>query len=188
MNQKFLTLTFIACVLTGCSSDSDDIEAVKSGVYGFNKAITVGQALDNWRSCKETSWRLYKTDNGAKVVQYICNHKIEKHFEDFRKDVNSSKSKKYKKAINDLDITSIKESFKFMLNLDGSSEFVDTSNTYTWSDKSEVVDNAYKNLSRLQWAYRNNLSYAPNDTSDYNSSRTKVYNTLHKIALKNLAN
>ena len=54
----------------------NDVELVKNGVLDYDKSITVGEAFDNWKVCKENIvWKAFQTDNKRRIVQFSCDKK-----------------------------------------------------------------------------------------------------------------
>lgn len=67
----FLNFLTIAFVLSACSDSN--IEAVKKGVLEFDKTLTVGEAIDNYKYCDEKpSWKSFVSENGRDMVQASC--------------------------------------------------------------------------------------------------------------------
>jgi len=77
-NLKSITsgiLLTVVILFSGCSEDSvnlSNIEKVKNGVMNFDKSITIGQAFDNWNSCKNKEWNEFTTDNQKQIVKFTC--------------------------------------------------------------------------------------------------------------------
>lgn len=77
-NLKSVTsgiLLIIVILFSGCSEESvnlSNIEKVKNGVMNFDKSITIGQAFDNWNSCKNKKWNEFTTDNQKQIVEFTC--------------------------------------------------------------------------------------------------------------------
>ena len=54
----------------------NDVELVKNGVLDYDKSITVGEAFNNWKVCKENiEWEAFQTDNKRRIVQFSCDKK-----------------------------------------------------------------------------------------------------------------
>lgn len=77
MKQNFVLTLFIAVPLLmafgfGNSSKSDDdyINFVKDNVFKFDKSLTIGQALDNYKYLKNKKWKFFKSDQGRKIVEF----------------------------------------------------------------------------------------------------------------------
>lgn len=72
---KSFTVALVVCSLfyiSSCSSSScssSDIDIVKKGHLQFDKDITVGGAMDNYKYFKSTEWREFKTNQGRRIVQ-----------------------------------------------------------------------------------------------------------------------
>lgn len=78
--KAFLTaFVFSGAVLlmTGCSDNK--ISVVKNGTFPFDKSLTVGQAIDNYKYFKKTKWETLTTENKKKVVQVIGQIALDKH-------------------------------------------------------------------------------------------------------------
>ena len=77
-NLKSMTsgiLLIVVILFSGCSEEkanSSNIEKVKKGVMNFDKSITIGQAFDNWNSCKNKKWNEFRTDNQKQIVEFTC--------------------------------------------------------------------------------------------------------------------
>lgn len=70
-----LKIIFLSLLLVGCEGMQSSTSLVKNGTMNFNKTITIGQAFDNWKDCIDRKWDNFETDNGVKVVEFICNSK-----------------------------------------------------------------------------------------------------------------
>jgi len=57
-------------MISGCNSSN--IDKVKNGIMDFDKSITVSQAFDNWKSCSNSKWSEFTTDNGKNIVEFTC--------------------------------------------------------------------------------------------------------------------
>ncbi len=54
----------------------NDVELVKNGVLDYDKSITVGEAFNNWKVCKENiEWKAFQTENKRRIVQFSCDKK-----------------------------------------------------------------------------------------------------------------
>lgn len=51
--KKALLVAPIVMALASCGSNLD---LVKGGIMEFNPTTTLGQALDNWKSCTKRDW------------------------------------------------------------------------------------------------------------------------------------
>lgn len=109
--KKLLLAVPMTLALAGCGSD---IDLVKGGIMEFNKTTTLGKALDNWKSCENREWEEFKTDNGVKVVQFTCQHKVEQ----FMSKAKSMLSKEDQARAEHLDISSNIQTFQFTINKD----------------------------------------------------------------------
>lgn len=70
-NRLTLALLSSTLLLTACG---DNIDIVKGGTLNNYGALTVGQALDNYKACvpKTQKWENLKTENGMEIVQFTC--------------------------------------------------------------------------------------------------------------------
>jgi len=150
MKKILLALPF-ALILSGCGSD---VDLVKDGVMDFNQTTTLGQALDNWKSCKETNWEFFETDNGVTVVQFTCNHKVS----DFIAKAKSFLSKKDLEEAPYLDILSSVDTFQFTLNQDDSFQIDNVQVETAWEDGTKINDSR-DSIERLETAYENELTF-----------------------------
>jgi len=77
-NLKSLTsgiLLIVVILFSGCGEDNvslSNIEKVKNSVMNFDKSITIGQAFDNWNSCKNKKWNEFTTNNQKQIVEFTC--------------------------------------------------------------------------------------------------------------------
>lgn len=153
--KKLALITTMCIAIAGCGSDTDK---VKNGILEFNKTITVGQALDNWKSCESKSWEEFSAENGVKVVQFTCNHKIKEYIEKAKSGVPEE--------INNgaiyLDVVSYIEKFQFTINKDDTFQIHNVSAETQWSD-GEKVDGQQKPMEELETAYSNKLSFDPEE-------------------------
>lgn len=80
MNKKIVVgvigLSFF--VVSGCDK-LDDTSLVKDGTLEMDKSLTVGQAMNNYKYFKKTTWNLVKTDNGRKFVEVTGDVDTAKH-------------------------------------------------------------------------------------------------------------
>lgn len=77
MIQKYLSLSLLLFVLTGCD-DSQQVNEVKDIVYAkLDKTIAVGNALNNRDICQKINWSSYKDNKDRNIVEYTCQLKLE---------------------------------------------------------------------------------------------------------------
>ncbi|MBL4653725.1 MAG: hypothetical protein JKY53_12820 [Flavobacteriales bacterium] len=152
MNKILLALT-LGLALTGCNSD---VNLVKYGVMDFNQTTTLGQALDNWESCKEKDWESFETENGASVVQFTCNHKVE----NFMKKIKSYLSAEEQEKADYLDVIANIQTFQFTLNQDNSFQIDNVQVETIWGDGTKHND-SQKPIEQLETAYQNELNFDP---------------------------
>lgn len=67
----------VVWLTTGCSENK--VAMVKNGTLQFDKSLTVGQAIDNYKYFKKTKWETLTTENGKKVVQVTGQIALDKH-------------------------------------------------------------------------------------------------------------
>lgn len=153
--KKLVLISTMCIAIAGCGSDTDK---VKNGILEFNKTITVGQALDNWKSCESKSWEEFSAENGVKIVQFTCNHKIKEYIEK----VKVSVPEEINNGAIYLDIASYIEKFQFTINNDDTFQIHNVSAETQWSD-GEKVDGQQKPMEELEMAYSNKLSFDPEE-------------------------
>src|SRR5690606_10176138 len=78
--MKRLSILTCIALLSGCGSS--DLNLVKDGYMDFNQTSTIGQILDNWRSCESSEWAETVESNGVSKVVFSCTHK---GFDEFAK-------------------------------------------------------------------------------------------------------
>lgn len=144
----------VTMVLAGCGSDLD---LVKGGVMEFNKTITLGQALDNWKSCEQRSWEEFKADNGVRVVQFSCQHAISQYVEKLK----SLLSAEAQESASHLNIASNVQTFQFTINQDGSFQIDNVQVKTTWADGTSFED-PQEPVEQLQIAYSNKFNFDEN--------------------------
>lgn len=153
--KKLLFGAAIILTLTGCVSDT---EFVKNGTMDFNGTITVGEALDSWKSCEKREWEEFETDNGVKVVQFSCQHKIEQ----FIARTKSLLSESELEDAGHLNIASNLQTFQFTINQDQTFQIDNVQIKTTWADGTSFED-SQEPVEQLQTAYANQLSLDPNE-------------------------
>jgi hypothetical protein len=145
LGENKLLILLMSLFLVACS---DDIDIVQNGVMSFNKSITVGQAFNNWRACKSNdTWHSFKTANGRRVVEFVCDKK------NVKKLVKSLKVKK------EFIITSIKETYQWIVNQDDSFQANNIQTETIWADGKKLSFPEYivKNFNeRFKMVYNNN--------------------------------
>jgi|GEM_PF-1419524 hypothetical protein len=147
----------VALLLAGCGSD---VSLVKDGVMDFNQTITVGQALDNWRSCDGSNWEEFETENGVRVVSFECNHDIAMFIDKVKKAGSHSTN-----DMSSLDVASITSIFQFTINQDDSFQLDGIYTRSVWADGEQLEDSSTKPLAILKKAYENTLHYDPDNNS-----------------------
>lgn len=142
----------IASLLAGCGSD---VDIVKGGVMDFNQTTTLGKVLDNWKSCQNSKWDAFETENGIRVVEFSCTHEIAP----FIKKIKSLSSEKDRNS-KGLDIVSNTQTFQFTLNQDDSFQIDNVQVTNVWGDGTSFTD-SQKPIESLETAYSNDLNFDP---------------------------
>lgn len=161
--MKKLALISTMCIaIVGCGSDTDK---VKNGILEFNKTITVGQALDNWKSCESKSWEEFSADNGVKVVQFTCNHKVKEYIQKLK---SYSASEINKGAIY-LDIVSYSQKFQFTINKDDTFQIHNISSETQWSDGEKVSNGNQEAMEELQLAYANKINMDQSELNEFSA-------------------
>ena len=151
--KKVLFAIPLALALTGCGSD---IDLVKGGVMEFNQTTTLGKALDNWESCESREWEEFETDNGIKVVQFTCQHKISQYMSKAKSLLSEEKQAKAKH----LDIASNIQTFQFTINQGDTFQLDNVQDKITWQDGTSFED-SQNPVEQLETAYANNLNFDP---------------------------
>lgn len=161
--KKVFCAASLAIALTGCGSD---INLVKNGVMDFNKTITLGEALNQWKSCENRTWGEFKTDNSVKVVEFTCVHKVG----DFIRRLESLLTQENKANFNYKIISSI-EKFQFTINKDNTFQIDNVQNKTTW-EGGKSAEGPTEPIEALKAAYRNSMSFDPADLNE--STATQV--------------
>ncbi|RUO30388.1 hypothetical protein [Aliidiomarina soli] len=162
--KKLLFGAPIILALTGCVSDTD---FVKNGTMDFNGTITVGEALDSWKSCERREWEEFETDNGVQVVQFSCQHKIDQF-------ISRTKSLLPENELEDadhLDIDSNLQIFQFTINRDQTFQIDNVQIRTTWADGTSFED-SQEPVEQLQTAYANQLNFDPNELDSAAAAQT----------------
>ena len=75
-------ILIVVCIvsLAGCSNS--DVSKVKAMKLDIDPSFTVGQAFDNRKVCDSVKWDVIKDERGRKLVEYRCDFKGVKEFED----------------------------------------------------------------------------------------------------------
>ena len=79
----FLLTTVCLASFIGCDKAKEltggDVSLVKNGMLEFDKSLTVGKAIDNYKFFKKTKWESITTDNGRRIVTVVGTIDTEKH-------------------------------------------------------------------------------------------------------------
>lgn len=149
--------------LTGCGGDLD---LVKNGVMEFNQTTTLGKALDNWKSCEQRNWKEFETDNGAKVVQFSCQHKVTQYMSKAKSLLSQEKQAK----ADHLDIVSNVQTFQFTVNQDDTFQIDNVQVKTTWKDGKSFED-SQKPVEQLETAYQNQLNFNPAELNEVGAAQ-----------------
>ena len=84
--KKLLAIIFIGMLILFSGCTDKKVAIVKNGVLKFDKTLTVGEAFDNYKYCKNVKWESFTTDNGREIVQVTCDY-------DFNNKDNSKESR-----------------------------------------------------------------------------------------------
>lgn len=128
-----------------------EVDIVKAGVMDFNQTITVGKALDNWQSCKDTNWKSFETKNGITVVEFTCQFNLELILGNQR--LHPKLAKDYKKTL----INSGTQTFQFTLNQDRSFQIDNVQITLSYNNN-KVRNFPYEDLTKaLEMVYQDKI-------------------------------
>lgn len=156
-NLKLLIVgLFLSLMISGCSDNTD---LVKNGIMNFNKTITVGDAFDNWKDCKNSEWSSFETDNKTPVVQFTCEKKGSSQY---MAKVKSLLSKKEQKKASYLDIKSNTQIFQWTINKDDTFQIDNVQVETIWSDGKKFSD-SQKPMEQLQSVYNNKITWDENN-------------------------
>lgn len=150
--KEAIMATLCATCIAGCGGSTGDISAVKNGLLDFNKTLTIGQALDNWKNCQKSEWSEFTSDNGVKVVQFTCSEKMETYMKTLRS--YFEKNDPLISYIPDYDI----KTFQFTINKDGTFQLDNVSDLTKWPDGTENAKNQNP-MEQIKIAYRNKMNY-----------------------------
>lgn len=164
--KKLLIILSAIVFLNGCS----DIDNVKSGVMDFDQTITVGEALDNWKSCRKTHWEEFETDNGVKVVEFSCEHKVNDYFDKVKKLL----SKENQSDADVLDVVSNTQIFQFTINKDLTFQIDNVQVKTVWKD-GKFFEDSQKPIKQLADAYKNKMNFDPSEINDNVSVKDLLY-------------
>ena len=70
--MKVANLIAAFILLAGCDGIVGNIFIVKNGFLDMDETVTIGDAFDNWRICKETQWSEFISDNNKNIVEAKC--------------------------------------------------------------------------------------------------------------------
>ncbi len=76
MNKIRLAIASLTASLFLAGCFNSDVDLVKDSVMEFDKTLTIGEALDNWKACEKTSWEQFETQNGKQIVEYTCSRPV----------------------------------------------------------------------------------------------------------------
>ena len=176
MWRKGLIGLIVTLGLVGCG-ENDNITSVKEGVLKLNKTLTVGQALDNWNNCKETTWTHFETDNGVNVVEAKCveNDKLTELLSTFK----NLKEKEVTQA----EINQLQKQFNFypIYDEDKKNNTLDYKNPGKYTDMSqwygfgnELSDAIIQSLDDSSERYNSSLNVKIKSYEEYNKNLTTL--------------
>lgn len=171
MKKVLLAVPFLIA-LTGCESD---VDLVKLGIMEFNKTTTLGKALDNWKSCENREWEEFETDNGMKIVQFTCRHKITQYMSQAKSLLLQEEQAK----ANHLDITSNVQTFQFTMNQDETFQIDNAQVKTTWKDGTSFED-SQQPIEQLERAYANNLNFNPDELNERGAAQISYFFSILK--------
>ncbi|MFK5882302.1 MAG: hypothetical protein QM482_08795 [Sulfurospirillum sp.] len=163
---------FVSLFVAGCGNNTD---LVKDGIMNFNKTITVGEAFDNWKDCKNREWESFETDNGTPVVQFTCEKKNAK---EYLQKVKSFLSKKEQKKASYLDIKSNKQIFQWTINKDDTFQIDNVQVETVWADGKKFSD-SQKPMKQLEAVYDNEITFNLREINKMTA--TQLANTFYWI-------
>lgn len=126
MKTKITLAALVFAMLSGCSSNAD---MVQNAYYGNYKSITVGQAFNNWKSCKSVLWEEFVTENQAKIVSYTCDLNSDAFFSEVRAVFQKTEGSGYA-----LDVVSARIIVEFVINHDNTFKVSGVFRGFTWAD------------------------------------------------------
>lgn len=179
--KKYLFILSAIVALSSCSCSSD-IDMVKDSVPSVDLDLlrippaevgTIGEAFDDWNSCKHKSWDEFENKDGAKIVEFSCEHKnVPEYF---------SKLRSFASGTHDyLDIESKVYKFQFIIKEDS------TVQPYKVREKTQWRDGkSFEGVKAVDWsfntvmgsAYRNEMEFDP---SSLGSGRSLKSHTLSR--------
>ena len=152
--KKIILALPIFLALAGCGSD---IDVVKNGVMEFNQTTTIGQVLDNWKSCESSDWNSFETDNGMSVVEFTCEHR---NVEEFMRVAKSLLSARDLEHASNLNVIANMQTFQFTINKNESFQIDNVQITNIWEDGTAFTDSQVP-LAELKGAYSNKIKFDP---------------------------
>lgn len=160
INHRIISLYIIILfTLVGCGNK--EVSVVKEGTMDFDKSLTIGQAIDNYKYFKKVNWKLDKSDNGKKIVVVTGDIDIEKIIKEYR--ASGGQEKWANRDIGDLlsDVKSSTLEFDFLMNTDNTFELVwygyriETRN----GDKYNPPANSISDKDELRFIYKNKYEF-----------------------------
>ena len=72
--MKILRLTILLFFMASTQSIfASNISTVKNGFLKIDESVSIGDAIDNWKACKDgVEWREFTTDNNKDIVEAKC--------------------------------------------------------------------------------------------------------------------
>ncbi len=138
MIKMIFKVLLIVPLATTIAWSRSDIDVVKSGVLEISKTLTVGQALDNWRGCENSTWESFTASNGVRVVEFVCHRKLAEHMQKFQKLISEIN---IKDVVNEqtlangfLDIVASIYIIQFTVNVDDTFQVDNLQKRTVWAD------------------------------------------------------
>ena len=127
--KKLLASLLVGLVLfvAGCSDRK--VAEVKNGVLNFDKTLTVGEAFDNYKYCKNVKWESAETDNGRDFVQVTCDYDI----------YNKDNSELGREILKKRGVAKFEVIYQFNLLKGGDNDFELNGEFFTYFDKNGKV-------------------------------------------------
>lgn len=174
--MKRLSILTCIALLSGCGSS--DLDLVKDGYMDFNQTSTIGQILDNWRSCESSEWAETVESNGVRKVVFSCTHKGFDEFANTLKETIALKDEYFQEYFG---VSSTTTQFTFTINQDESFQLASTDMVTNWHDGKRFVQPMP--INSIEMAYQDELAFDPAQL-DWNNavSMNRMYATMHSQA------
>ena len=168
MKINFYIPIFTSVVLlSGCSSPSDT-NLVKTGVLEFNKTLTVGEAFDRWKECKQKEWKEFSSDNGQRVVQFTC---YSNNATEFLAKVSTSESVSDELNKVHLKFKGLATAYQWTINKDNSFQLAHVESKWSWAD-GKIIETPGDIESSLRSVYANEATFDMSSLESLNSEQS----------------